>query len=515
MKTYFQTLKDFKARGGSNKSTTITPQQVLPAIVTHMEHMDKQFTIHVNGHLQKSIDELLNEAFEQSHLQQPFYTQHCEHRSYRYRNLSKKRVKIDFTIRYRMNREQEKWILEEIQKILAEIIHPKMETLEKILAVHDYIIRTYNYDKHTEGSPYAVYTFMKEKHGVCMAYALLFEKMLEQLQIPCYYVIGNADGEGDSGHAWNMVELDGQWYHIDATWDDIGSKHHARQIRYRYFLCNDDDMKKDHQWNFHHYPPCTSNRFTALHALYDVAIASKMLYFPHPTNARLYELNLAKEPFKLKKRLEDRVQFCMYQDGAMYFSNYSYGGYLYRIDIETQKLCKICEAQVSQIKKIDSGLEITYLNRDKEIIEKTDNYQNKVEKALNEMVDPTVSFENTTDIPFIQFDQSWMASYEQTNDTKPLKFISAAGIELVLVDQLKQVTVDIYIDKGLHVRITSNRKTVNLTKPAQLKIAKNLLPNNLVQVEQRLPSGELVAADCLINQETVLINLNKSTSFIF
>ena len=208
MKTYFQTVKDFKARGGSIKSSTITPQQVLPAIVTHMERLDKQFTLHVNGHLQKSIDELLTEAFEQSHLQKPFYTQHCEHRSYRYRNLSKKRVKIDFTIRYRMNRDQEKWMLEELHKTLTQITHPSMTTLEKILAVHDYIVRTYDYDIHTDGSPYAVYTFMKEKHGVCMAYALLFEKMMEYLQIPCYYVIGKADGEGDSGHAWNIVYLD-------------------------------------------------------------------------------------------------------------------------------------------------------------------------------------------------------------------------------------------------------------------------------------------------------------------
>ena len=274
-------------------------------------------------------------------------------------------------------------------------------------------------------------------------------------------------------------------------------------------------MKKDHQWNYYQYPPCTSNRFAALHSLYDVAIVDQMLYFPHPTNARLYEMNLEKEPFKFKKRLEERVQFCTYQDGALYFSNYSHGGYLYRNKLETLELYKIRETEVSQIKKIESGLEITYLNQEKEIIKKTDNSPKNIETKTNEIVDQKPLYESIIDVPFIQFDQSWMASYEQTNDPKPLRFISADGLELLLTDTLKQVTIDIYKDKGLHIRITSNRKAVNLTKPAKLNIAKNLLPNNVSQVLERLPSGDLVAANYLITEDAVLINLTKSSSYIF
>ena len=30
-------------------------------------------------------------------------------------------------------------------------------------------------------------------------------------------MIGTAD---EIDHAWNLVELDGKWYHLDATWDD-------------------------------------------------------------------------------------------------------------------------------------------------------------------------------------------------------------------------------------------------------------------------------------------------------
>ena len=265
MKQYFQTYEEYKKLGGSLKATTITPKQLLPALVLHMERMDKQFTLLINGHLPISIDQLIKDAFEQSHLQKPFYTQHCEHRGYRYQNLSKNRVKVEFNLRYRMSRNQEKWMLDQIEAQLARLVSPTMSTLEKVMAVHHYIVKNFHYEKQTDGSPFAVYTFLKENRGVCMAYALLFEKMMEQLHIPCYYVIGTANGEGDSGHAWNMVKIDEHWYHVDSTWNHIRSKSHNRQIRYRYFLLSDEDMKKDHQWQMAHYPPCSSNRYQAFH----------------------------------------------------------------------------------------------------------------------------------------------------------------------------------------------------------------------------------------------------------
>ena len=41
-------------------------------------------------------------------------------------------------------------------------------------------------------------------------------------------------------HAWNMVLLDGQWYHIDVTWDDAVS--YPAYVSYTYFLQSDAGM---------------------------------------------------------------------------------------------------------------------------------------------------------------------------------------------------------------------------------------------------------------------------------
>lgn len=54
--------------------------------------------------------------------------------------------------------------------------------------------------------------------AVCSGYAEMFRLMCECANIPCSYVRGTAE---DSLHAWNAVQLDGRWYYIDVTWNDI------------------------------------------------------------------------------------------------------------------------------------------------------------------------------------------------------------------------------------------------------------------------------------------------------
>jgi hypothetical protein len=55
---------------------------------------------------------------------------------------------------------------------------------------------------------------------VCAGYARSFQYVLNKLGIPCYYIYGTANGEY---HAWNIVQLEGQWYNADLTWCDQDS----------------------------------------------------------------------------------------------------------------------------------------------------------------------------------------------------------------------------------------------------------------------------------------------------
>lgn len=55
-----------------------------------------------------------------------------------------------------------------------------------------------------------------KKSAVCAGYAGAVQYLLERFGIFCIYVDGNAKESGE-GHAWNIVQIDGQYYYVDAT----------------------------------------------------------------------------------------------------------------------------------------------------------------------------------------------------------------------------------------------------------------------------------------------------------
>ena len=58
--------------------------------------------------------------------------------------------------------------------------------------------------------------------AVCDGYSKGFALIMEKLGIPTMVNDGIAyfTNGGGGGHAWNMVQLDGNWYELDTTWDD-------------------------------------------------------------------------------------------------------------------------------------------------------------------------------------------------------------------------------------------------------------------------------------------------------
>lgn len=103
--------------------------------------------------------------------------------------------------------------LETAETILAGM--PTGSDYEKELYLHDALIKkvTYTYSKLEEQNGY---TTLVEGKGVCAGYAFALQYLLMRAGIQSYYVVGYA-GEN---HAWNLAKIDGEWYYVDATWDD-------------------------------------------------------------------------------------------------------------------------------------------------------------------------------------------------------------------------------------------------------------------------------------------------------
>ncbi len=123
----------------------------------------------------------------------------------------------------------------------------------KIKMVHDYLIDTIDYDINNGSTVYDIYGALVNRRVVCEGYAKAFKYILDDLGIPCIIVCGtgtNSSGITES-HAWNYVQLDGNWYAVDVTWDDpiITNSYRGSvpdDVRYGNFLKGSDTFFKNH-----------------------------------------------------------------------------------------------------------------------------------------------------------------------------------------------------------------------------------------------------------------------------
>ncbi len=138
-------------------------------------------------------------------------------------------------------------------QILSEIITPDMSDYDKVKAIHDYLVLQVEYGRGSSGGQSAQSALFDRK-CLCGGYANAFKVLCGLSGIPCIYVKGLAGGVS---HAWNKVLIDGTWYLVDVTWDDLNGLHD--KLRYNYFLVSDTVMGTDHIWDDDFLPTCPTD----------------------------------------------------------------------------------------------------------------------------------------------------------------------------------------------------------------------------------------------------------------
>lgn len=153
-------------------------------------------------------------------------------------------------IEYRTTKEQEAFIDSELSKIVNNLIDSKMSDVEKVQAVNEYLVKIYKYD-YTYKSDNA-YSALTTGRTICQGYAMTAYKMFKILGIECRIINGEKTG---ISHAWNLVKLDNNWYHLDSTNND-------NIVRDRYLLKSDEFMKENnYTWNIYDYPASVRNYY--------------------------------------------------------------------------------------------------------------------------------------------------------------------------------------------------------------------------------------------------------------
>lgn len=116
---------------------------------------------------------------------------------------------------------------------------PNGSQYELALWLHDWIVDNCEYDYKATGVLCSAEGVFFYGTGTCAAYRSAYAMLLDRVGIENARCTGN-------GHEWNAVKLDGKWYQIDATWDDVNYSAAYSYYRHLYFGLNDALMSGVH-----------------------------------------------------------------------------------------------------------------------------------------------------------------------------------------------------------------------------------------------------------------------------
>jgi len=156
------------------------------------------------------------------------------------------------------------------------VVKEGMTDVEKALVLHDYLTLNCafdyeNYLNHERDPQHKIpskslssYGALVDGMAVDSGYAMAYAELLRNVGIPCYVVSGV-----EYGNTWNLIYVNGNWYHVDVSGDDPVKMYTADYddmgwIAHDYFLLDDGDMEKIgyHGWqqtNTHDTVPASGN----------------------------------------------------------------------------------------------------------------------------------------------------------------------------------------------------------------------------------------------------------------
>ena len=107
------------------------------------------------------------------------------------------------------------------EKLVAGIKDSGLSQAEIALVLHDRLNAycAYDYDNLLAGTvgqdSHCMYGALVNRVSVCQGYAMAYQYLLRKVGIDSYYCSSR-----QLNHGWNIVKIDGKWYHVDCTWDD-------------------------------------------------------------------------------------------------------------------------------------------------------------------------------------------------------------------------------------------------------------------------------------------------------
>lgn len=157
---------------------------------------------------------------------------------------------------------KKKQILEHRKALEARIqrlVRPaeRLSEVEKEKYIHDFICQNVHYDKLKKPYSHEIIGPLVQGVSVCEGIAKTVKILCDRLKVWCVIALcgNNPEKNIKYRHTWNIVRLNGQYYHLDATFDNtLGT---PERIRYDYFNLPDAQIFRDHEPVLYRIPACT------------------------------------------------------------------------------------------------------------------------------------------------------------------------------------------------------------------------------------------------------------------
>ena len=134
-----------------------------------------------------------------------------------------------------------------IEDFKADYLTSDMTDFEKELKIIEWLVENCEYEKADDWSRATAYSCIVLGKAQCSGYADAFLQTAKLCGLEPRYVC-------NATHAWNLLKLDGDWYHVDVTWEDpLGSNNYGfGNLRNKYINLEDDEIRNvssHHTWS--------------------------------------------------------------------------------------------------------------------------------------------------------------------------------------------------------------------------------------------------------------------------
>ena len=155
---------------------------------------------------------------------------------------------VEFWPEYRFEKKRIREHRQAIEARVTRLLRPlrSLPPAEQERAIHDFVVENVRYDKLEKPYSHEVIGPLTNGVGVCEGMAKTVKLLCDGLGLPCMIAVSDRDRANGERylHAWNIVQLGGQCYHLDATFDNSLSKYGTR---YDYFNLDDTKIFRDHR----------------------------------------------------------------------------------------------------------------------------------------------------------------------------------------------------------------------------------------------------------------------------